>query len=163
MKKQIKSVCVALLMCTGALVSNAQTTNVEHYASKPFDCAIFPASYPTDMEGTHFTPTHDDVDKAAKPLTNGLKDVKCNNKDDLREILKNLDKYKIQVFGYVAADGTKLLFLNCFRNDKNKDKDLANSWLIDMVQVEDGGDYFWTIKFDIGKNQLIGFTENGNG
>jgi hypothetical protein len=72
-------------------------------------------------------------------------------------------KYKIQVFGYTDKEGNKMLLLNCFRNDDNKDKDLATNWLTEMIQVEDGGIYFWTIRYDVGKNGLFDFKTNGNG
>lgn len=162
MKNKMKTLCLGTALMVSMGIAHAQV-KAEHYTTKKMDFAIFPAEYPTDLDGTAYTPSHSDVDKAEAALLSKLKDTKCKNKDDMHEIVKNLDKYKVQVFGYKDKDGHKYLFLNCFRNDKDRDKEIASTWLSQMVQVEDGGDYFWTIKYDVGKDQLFTFAENGNG
>jgi len=143
---------------------NAQSPiTADHYMAKIFDCAIFPAAYPTELDGKGFTPSHTDVDSVTKALTEKFKMLNVTNKDDRNTISSNLPLYKIQVFGYTDKAGNKVLYLNCFRNDRQKDKDLANTWTTDMVEVQDGGNYFWTIKYDLAKGAFFDFKVNGNG
>ena len=162
MKHKMIIFCTALLVTAlTPAAANAQV-QAEHYTTKLFDCAIFPADYPTGFNGKHYTPTHSEVDKAESALKDSLKNVDCHNKSDMREILRNLKKYKLQVFAYTGLHGDTLLFINCFRNDKNKDKDIAASWLNTLIKVQNGGDYFWTIQYDVSTNQLFSFKENGS-
>jgi hypothetical protein len=145
-----------------SLIRAQSDIKTDHYNSMGFDCVIFPSSYPTELDGTPFTPAHSDLDTATRSLTAKLKTIKCDNKDDRSAITDNLPKYKIQVFGYTDKAGNKTLFLNCFRNDREKDKDLSNTWLTDMVQVQGGGNYFWTVKYDLSKGVFYDFKTNGN-
>lgn len=144
---------------------NAQFVAVEHYTTKLFDCAIFPETSPAEIEGKRFSPTHDDVDKAEKALMEDLKSIKASKgaKDAQNEIVTNLPKYKLQIFGYIDKNGDKMLFVNCFRNDKDEDKELANSWLKELIWVEGGGVYFWTVKYNLAKNALTEFKISDNG
>jgi hypothetical protein len=163
MKTSITTSLLAIFAFAVSTTVNAQGVTVDHYTSGKYECAIFPDTYPTDIGGKPFTPTHDQADAAIKTLEANLKKVKCDKKDDRDEIVKNLLKYKFQIFGYTDKSGSQMILINCFRNDDNKDKDLATNWLTEMIQVEDGGIYFWTIRYDVGKNDLFDFKTNGNG
>jgi hypothetical protein len=158
-------ILIASIFFLSAINQNisAQHTAIEHYTNKGLDCAIFPDTYPTELGGKAFIPSHEDVNNAWKALTDNFKDLKCDNKDDKNEIIKNLAKYKVQIFGYADKSGNKILFMNCFRNDGSKDKDLAITWLTEMIEVQDGGTYFWTIKYNLATKELFDFKENGNG
>lgn len=165
MKNTIIRMSALFVFITAGYMANAQLLIIEHYTTKAFDCAIFPETSLASVDGTRFTPTHDDVDKAEQALTEDLKLVKCPKAqyDDQKEIAKKLAKYKLQIIGYTDNEGNKTLLINAFRNDKDKDKGIAEDWLKQIIQVKDGGLYFWNIKYDIAKNHLFDFVINGNG
>ena len=163
MKTSITTSILAIFAIALSTTVKAQNVAVDHYTSGKFECAIFPESYPTDLGGKPFTPSHDQADEALKGLETSLKKLKVDNKDNRDDILKNIAKYKVQIFGVTDKNGAKILFLNWFRNDDNKDKDLAANWLTDMILVQDGGIYFWTIKYDADKHEFFEFKTNGNG
>ena len=162
MKHFVITTTLALYLASAVNMASAQKVLTDHYSSAKYDCVIFPGTYPSDVDGTPFTATHDQVDKAQKMVTDNLKNVKCNKKEDRDEVVKNLGKYKMQVFGYTDKLGNKILLLSCFRGDY-KDKDLSSTWLSDMIMVESGGTYFWSVKYDLNKNELFEFKVSGNG
>jgi hypothetical protein len=164
MKHNIQGPSLLVLALAFTMQVNAQKVVIDHYSTAKIDCAIFPDTYPVEVDGKSYTPSHDDVDNAEKALQDKLKTIKCDKKDDRDEVVKNLDKYKIQVFGYIDKAGNKMLFLNCVRTDyKDKgDKDLSTMWLTDIVQVQGGGTYFWTVKYDLGRGELSEFKLGGN-
>jgi hypothetical protein len=46
---------------------------VDHYKTKKFDTAIFPANYLDNIPGQRFTPSRQEIDKAEIGLKNNLK------------------------------------------------------------------------------------------
>ena len=158
--KKINLLAISALAFSSTL--SAQSTLVDHYKSGNFDCAIFPETYLGEVEGKPFTPQRKDADEAIKLVEETLKDVKCSKKDYRDEIVKYLSKYKVQVFGYTDQSGNKILLLNYFRNDGDKDKELASIWLSEMILVDGAGTDFWNIKYDIVKKKLFEFKCDGS-
>ncbi len=133
--------------------------NAVHYQTDKFDAAIFPATSTAVLSGSkRFTPTKDDVDRAEEALLQQLPELNNDhqNQDNTPVIEKNLKKYWRQYFGYIDNNGKKILFINAFWK---KDKENEN-WLTDMINVEGGGSYYWTVKLNLDTEELFDITIN---
>lgn len=128
-----------------------------------YDIAIFSEQSPDIFPGLgKFTPNQSEIELAEKVLALQLKELNFDrhNQYDTPVIDKNLKRYKRQYFGYIDANGNKILYINCFwRNEKEE----SLLWLKEQVKVLDGGSYFWNVKFNISKNELFDLYVNGNG
>ncbi len=155
------SLLLSVLLLTifhGLGQANSNHIEAEHYKTKKFDVAIFPANYIDMIPGKRFTPTKQDIDKSEFALIRDLEKLnrQKQNQTSTPLIHKNLRRYKRQYFGYIDKDGQRILLINCFW-----DKDAENSWLKDRVQVFDGGSYYWDIKYCIDKDKLFDLSING--
>ncbi|MBN2894135.1 MAG: hypothetical protein JXL97_19850 [Bacteroidales bacterium] len=132
----------------------------DHYKTKEFDAAIFPADYIDLIPGQRFTPTRQEIDKAEIALQNDLKTLnkELENQSSTPIIHKNLHKYKRQYFGYIDKNGDKILLINGFWSNDKKDD---NVWLSGRIEVFDGGSYYWNVKFNLNKNVLFDLDING--
>lgn len=136
------------------------TSKAEHYKTKDFNAAIFPADFFGLFPRKRFTPTKQEIDQAEISLKNNLKIL---NKQLLNQlstpvIHKNLRKYRRQYFGFIDNNGDKILFINCFWD---RSKDDSKFWLTEEKVVHDGGSYFWNVKFNLDKNELFELNING--
>jgi hypothetical protein len=151
------TVFLPTLLLGQTTISTDTTIIVDHYKTRKFDCAIFPYNYKKNYTEHSFTPTRQDVDKAEEALRKQLKKL---NIRQIREraplIHKNLKKYKRQYFGYIDKEGHKILLINCFWADSDKDY-----WLTERVKVFDGGSYYWRVKFDLTTGLLFELKING--
>jgi hypothetical protein len=145
---------------------NAQSENTptiaEHYETKKFNAAIFPASSREVFSGSErFTPSKQEIEIAEQALIKQLAAINADrqNQDATPIIDKNLSKYKRQYFGYTNDKGNKILFINCFWKRNKEDEKL---WLNERIMVLDGGSYFWNIKFNLTTNELFDLDVNGN-
>jgi hypothetical protein len=135
-------------------------TKAERYKTNKFDAAIFPSNYFDLIGGQRFTPTRQEIDKAELALQTHLKALNKDlaNQTSTPIIHKNLKKYKRQYFGYIDKNGDRILLINCFWS---KHIDFSKRWLQDRVVVLDGGSYYWSIKFNLNKNELFSLHING--
>lgn len=161
MRRIFTVLIIALLTTLNSLgQTNTTFTKADHYKTKTFDVAIFPANYFGLIPGKRFTPTRQEIDKAEIALQNNLKSLNRQliNQSSTPIIHKNLKKYKRQYFGYIDYNGNRILLINCFWT---KDKDDTERWLTDQKMVDDGGSYYWNIKFNLDKNELFDLYING--
>lgn len=133
----------------------------ERYRTKQFDVAIFPANYLDLIPGQRFTPTKQDVDNAERILRNKLKslNVQLVNQSPSPIIHKKLRKYKRQYFGYVDKNGDRILLINCFWAKSKHD---SNRWLLERIDVLDGGSYYWNVKVNLEREELFDLGVNGH-
>src|ERR1700733_9124575 len=110
----VKIICVLLLVSTNCFAQD--TIVAEHYKTSEFDCAIFPATaFNYVAAGKHFTPTHQDIDRAEHALNIKLKkldSVLANQGGGDPIIYEHLKKYVRQYFGYIDSSGHRILFIN---------------------------------------------------
>ncbi len=144
---------------------SAQEENVpsiaEHYKTKKFDVAIFPASSRELFDGPdRFTPSKQDVEYGEDALINQLPalNLERHNQFETPVIDKNLSKYKRQYFGYYDNNRNRILFINCFWK---RDKEENLLWLNERIMVLDGGSYFWSVKYNLNTNELFDLDVNG--
>lgn len=154
----MKLYLASFLFILSFFFGNSQTI-AEHYQTKDFDVAIFPKGYELYGFGKRFKPTKEEIAKAEQALKMQLKEINKNqpNQSSSPVIHKNLKKYKRQYIGFYDENGKKCLLINCFwADDKNDDH-----WVNDLVQVEDGGSYYWEIKYSVDDDQLFDLHVNG--
>jgi hypothetical protein len=156
------TILTLLLLTTCRVFGQIDTTfkKADHYKTKRFEVAIFPSNYFDLIGGQRFTPTKQEIDKAEFALQTELKTLNKNliNQTSTPIIHKKLKKYKRQYFGYIDQNGDRILLINCFWS---KYIDFSERWLKERVVVFDGGSYYWSIKFNLDKNELFGLNVNG--
>ena len=134
--------------------------HVDHYKTKTFDVAIFPANSLDLIPGKRFTPTRQEIDSAEYSLKTELKklNVAFINQTSSPIIHKKLNKYKRQYFGYYNLEGEKILLINCIWL---RDEEYNKNWLSNMIIVLDGGSYYWHVYFNLRKGLLFDLSING--
>lgn len=159
---RILTVLTVILLATFNSFGQADTIFIkaDHYKTKKFDVAIFPATYFGLIPGKRFTPTQQEINKAEIALQNSLKIINKQlvNQSSTPVIHKNLKKYKRQYFGYIDKNGDRILLINCFWSRNKYD---SEGWLTDQRMVLDGGSYYWNVKFNLEKNELFDLDING--
>jgi|SRR5690606_10780589 len=135
-------------------------TVAEHYKTENFDVAIFPKEYNLFGIEKRFTPTKEEVLLAEKALQTQLKEINKNlpNQSSSPVIHRNLIKYKRQYFGIFGENSERILFINAFWDDTLS----LSYWLNSEISVDDGGSYFWNIKYLINENLLFDLMINGS-
>ncbi|TJY66660.1 hypothetical protein FAZ19_07010 [Sphingobacterium alkalisoli] len=122
-----------------------------------------------------FTPTLSDIELTEALLRNQLKGInikKINQGGSCPVIDKKLNKYKRQYFGYIDANGDKIISINCLWEKKGfhdfTDKIFHKApddttWKTDEKNVLDGCSYYWTIKVNLTSKALFDLYVNGLG
>jgi len=154
----LTSILLTVFTCFGQ--TETPFKKADHYKTKKFDIAIFPANYLDLIPGQRFTPTRQEIDKAETELLTNLKTLNKQlvNQSSTPIIHKKLHKYKRQYFGYIDKDGNRILLINCFWS---KDKHFDGRWLTERIMVFDGGSYYWNVKFNLDKNEMFDLDING--
>ncbi|WP_316787004.1 hypothetical protein [Pedobacter frigiditerrae] len=159
---RIITILTFLLLTTCEVFGQTDTTfkKADHYKTKRFDVAIFPSNYLDLIPGQRFTPTRQEINQAEISLATDLKTLNNQlvNQFSTPIIHKKLHKYKRQYFGYIDKNGDRILLINCFWA---KDKYDTDRWLTSRILVLDGGSYYWNVKFNLDKKQLLDLDING--
>jgi hypothetical protein len=134
-------------------------TVAEHYKTENFDVAIFPKEYQLHKYENRFTPTKEEITQAENALNKQFRKFKISkwNLAGGPNILNNLNKYRRQYFGIIDENGNRILYINAFWSDE----DGFDYWLDKEIFVNDGGSYFWNIKYFINENLLSDLMING--
>lgn len=159
--KNIQIIILMLLLNSMNCVSQQKKSIVaENYKTENFDVAIFPKTYIDLLPEKRFTPTKAQVDLAELEMKTNLKviNLKRVNQDSNHLIDKNLKKYLRQYFGYIDENGDEILIINSFWKGEKYYKE---TWLNERVSVNDGGSYFWEVKYNITKGKLFDLYVNG--
>lgn len=69
--------------------------------------------------------------------------------------IRNLEEYKIQLFGYLNKDNEKIIWANYFCDAHGID------WQNNLVFVHDGGNCFFNVKVNLDKKEIFDFEVNG--
>lgn len=147
MKQLTLALCI---ICT--IICEAQTKPViKNLKTSSFDVAIFPAEY-FDDANKHFTPSKEDVIRAENALMTDLAELNkdLTGQDKTPVIHKNLSRYFRQYSGYINKSGQHILLIN---NLWKKER-LSYEWLKEIIDVADGGSYYWNIKYNCSTGEL---------
>ena len=155
-------IVIVFVIANGFWQSQIYSAKAEHYKTQKFDVAIFPANY-IDLIASpenSFTPTKTEIDRAELYLRSHLKEANNDliNQSSTPIIHRKLKKYKRQYFGYIDKNGDRILLINCFWSKNKSDSEI---WLRNRIIVNDGGSYYWNIKFNLDKNALFELVVNG--
>ncbi|SFI47416.1 hypothetical protein [Halpernia frigidisoli] len=158
---KIKIFYSILVFLTFSPLLFSQKNIAKNYKTEKFNIAIFPKSYGKFLPKNRFTPSKIEIDKAELKLLTELKVINKNhiNQSSGPVIEENLIKYKRQYFGCIDKDGKKYLLINSFLSDNEKPK----MWLNTFYLVNDGGSYYWQIKYYINDDELKDLHVNGFG
>lgn len=156
------SIILFLILSNLYSFSQESTPYVDHYRTSNFDVAIFPPASAFLIPGTPFALSRTQVDKAEMALNKQLKQLNSRliNQGYTPIIHKNLKKYKRQYFGYINENNERVMFINCFWNKHTRTNP---NWLKERVMVNDGGSYYWSVKYNMEKDELFDLDVNGSG
>ncbi|ANQ51590.1 hypothetical protein MY04_4248 [Flammeovirga sp. MY04] len=155
MKLIITTIASLIYLLTSTAPGQETQTNdhIKHYKKGNINCVIFPSNYIyeyyTFLNTTNqrFTPTIDEVKKAEAYL-------------EEKFYLEYLLKYRRQYFGYIDKQGNKILYINCFWSENSFHH---KEWKETIVVVDDGGDHYWQIKFNLKTGGFFDLSVNGEG
>lgn len=71
----------------------------------------------------------------------------------------NLKKYIRQYVGYLSSKGEKIIYVNCFWYEKNDP--FSKNWESRLIQVFDGGSYYWQIHYNVARKRFFSYSING--
>jgi hypothetical protein len=114
-----------------------------------------------EHQQSRYTPTAMDIEKAEKLLKEKLKKVntsRINQLDGCPVIDQKLKKYCRQYVGFIDDKGQKVIWINLFWN-----KQLKKQAAKEIVNVQDGCSYYWSIEINIDTGDLYNLYVNGNG
>jgi hypothetical protein len=79
---------------------------------------------------------------------------------EIRKIVDNLSRYRRQYYGVVVG-GSRQLYVNFFPGPDQQGRDDHLYWLESFVFVNDGGSWYWTVRYDPVEKKYLGFQSNG--
>lgn len=148
--------------------SAVQDTSSEfatYVKTKDYEGVIFgkmgPANYTDDKE-YRWTPTPAEIEEVETLMKKHiLKTVRkrglINQFGDRPVIHENFEKYIRQYMGYINQKGQKIVWVNCFwKAYENEFPD----WKTHLVDVMDGGSYFWHIKVNLNNKKCTSYIVN---
>lgn len=109
--------------------------------------------------GKSFMPTPDEIYEAERIFQNCLKTKQADTNGmitDARSI-KATSRYYRQYFGYTLPNGQKIIRLNCFLKEVQKDF----RWKIQELSVCDGGNAYFQVNINISTKNCFTFSVNG--
>jgi hypothetical protein len=142
------------------------TKSVQHYTTKKYDCAVFPADFDGTTRDNLFTPSFDQVSMAEKAMHKKLKGTPNLHPILVKYVSKHLKDYKRQYFGYVDHRGHHILYINCFTSDAGDyTEDMTGDWLSQKVNSNRVGANCWQTRFDLDEGQFVrvDFLDAGSG
>jgi hypothetical protein len=71
---------------------------------------------------------------------------------------KKQSEYYKQCISIVNEKNEKIVWINCI---SKKDQFLGNHWKCEILEVNDGGDFFFEMKVNLSKGTIIDFYVNG--
>lgn len=80
---------------------------------------------------------------------------------EISGILERLDEYHRQYVGLIDADGRQLVLVNSFLVDPPHAGSLSRRWEHRWVVVDDGGNRYWRVLYDVEDGRLMSLDTNG--
>jgi hypothetical protein len=80
----------------------------------------------------------------------GWRDFHVFRSHHIGQILEHLAAYRRQYVG-IIVQGEKRLFVNCFRGDPQQ----HSAWRQQLVDVDDGGLYYWRIQYRVDRKRFL--------
>ena len=147
------------------------TDHSSYVKGNNFEGVIFSENYYQQSNDTaerkikRFTPTAEDIILAEKILIKKKSDT--SNKGDILSIFNNLKKYRRQYIGYFSDKGERMIYVNCFRLEKDqlsekiKKSAKVSDWHNTLYVVNDGGKRYWQVHINLDKKEISDISVNG--
>lgn len=152
---------IAILLCL--FVQGNPSTYIE---GKGFSGYVFNKAYPLllNLENcVRYTPSKGDILVAEKILAGNIAaaNAECANQPKGYPVLhKELTKYIRQYVGFVnTSSGQKVIWINCLWKKDHSEKTLSQ----DVLQVHDGGSYYWNCRINLQTKKVTDLRVNGFG
>ncbi|WP_143305463.1 hypothetical protein [Chitinophaga vietnamensis] len=107
-----------------------------------------------DSATGRFTPTKEEIELVEKVLREKLPAIDYSKKP---MVSKNLHKYIRQYFGFINAKGEKVIWVNSVWDKAGSHAKVA----AELVDVSDGGSYYWNTFINLSDEKLLQFAING--
>lgn len=113
-----------------------------------------------DNQEKRYTPSKEDVFMAEELMK---KDISFENKKLINQpkgypqINKNLKKYVRQYVGFINKSNEKIIWVNFIWKDKYTDKEFSE----EIINVHDGGSYYWSIQINLTTKAISNLRVNG--
>lgn len=111
------------------------------------------------LKSGDWMPKKEETDKALSVIAGFLLKPEGQSKQSLVEvekIRKRFSEYWVQFEGK-TENGKRMIHCNFFINSEG----MHLNWKKTLVEVDDGGYYFWSIDFDVQTKTCINFGSNG--
>ncbi|UWY26763.1 hypothetical protein N4T20_13650 [Flavobacterium sp. TR2] len=132
--------------------------NIGVIFSEKYDCYLF-----TNFK--RFTPNQDEINQFETLLNKNIQNININKFKPL--IHENLNNYNRQYIGIFNEKGEKIIHINFFwREDENQpffNKIKYDKWKTEWFEIQDGGSYYWNIKYNLIHNTFFDFRVNSHG
>ncbi|GEM59277.1 hypothetical protein B0A78_13545 [Flavobacterium columnare NBRC 100251 = ATCC 23463] len=115
-----------------------------------------------DNQDKRYTPTKEDIFLAEEIIK---KDIFCVNKKLINQlkgypqIHKKLKNYVRQYVGFLNKSNEKVIWINFIWKNRFTDKEYSN----DIINVHDGGSYYWSIQINLTTKSASNLKVNGIG
>lgn len=109
-----------------------------------------------------FTPSTNDISLVENVLKENISKLNIkliNQPKDFPVIHKNLKKYIRQYVGFINNSNEKIIWINFLWKNKYKKEEISK----EIINIKDGGSYFWNIKINLQTGELTDFNVNGIG
>lgn len=121
---------------------------------------------PESSEADRFTPSTNEIEEAERLLAKDLKAVNHLQRGQggsLGPVIhQNLNNFIRQYYGYLSAEGEKIIFISCLlkNNYTSNAKEIPN-WQKGAVIVLNGGSNYWQVRANLKTKSLFGLAING--
>jgi len=115
-----------------------------------------------DYSDKRFTPSMKDILLAESILDQNIKRFNTTLKNQPKGypiIHKNLKKYFRQYVGFINNSDEKIIWINFLWKKKYTKEGISK----EIIEVNDGGSYYWNIKINLQTMELMDFKVNGIG
>jgi hypothetical protein len=117
----------------------------DYWTPSTADVAEMESRLPSALAGQR------DADDRLQGRSRGARrDLHVFRSHHIGEILDHLAAYRRQYVG-IVVQGKKRLFVNCFRGDPLQHA----SWRQQLVDVDDGGFYYWRIQYQVDRQRFL--------
>lgn len=134
-----------------------------HVKGKDYEGYIFNKEHfvfgTVEKQKDRYTPTMNDIKCIEQILKNNVDYIKDNQTEKIKGypvIYRNMNKYKRQYIGYQTQSGDIIIWVNFL-----KDYDNQSALAQDIIYVNDGGSYYWSVFINMTKKELFNMRING--
>ncbi len=114
---------------------------------------------------SEWQPNEEQVKIAMEEIKKFLRNIE-NNSDNgyfivsAEKILNEFPQYRVQFQGNIK-NGKKVIYCNFFHIQESGNEYYDSRWQENLIEVFDGGYWYWQIEYDIETGKCINFSVNG--